>query len=97
MNTFIRHAHIKGANVLFMYPSYPLSEFQHNQKSIEHLDMQFQHNLNCSILCSPKDFVFPDNDFFDTAYHLNELGKEKRTEIIIELLRTKVFRIPNNS
>lgn len=92
LNGFIKYATQKGAKVFFTFPTYMASEYELNKEVINQYERQFQQQLICPIINTPKSFVLPDTDFFDTAYHLNKIGRDKRTGIMIELLREKVMQ-----
>ena len=66
------------------------SEYQLNKAVIGQYQAQFQQELTCPIINTPESFVFPDTDYFDTAYHLNKVGRDKRTVVMIDLLQRKV-------
>ncbi len=90
-NTFIEVANQKGAEVYYTFPAYMSSEYQLNKAVIAQYQAQFQQELKCPIINTPESFVFPDTYYFDTAYHLNKEGRDKRTEIMIDILQSKVL------
>ena len=90
-NAFIEVANQKGAQVYYSFPAYMASEYQLNKAVINQYQAQFQQELKCPILNLPDSFVFPDTYYFDTAYHLNKEGRDKRTAIMIDLLQSKVL------
>ena len=51
-----------------------------------YLELDLNKYLKASILNQPSDFVYPDNYFYDTIYHLNKKGRNSRTKKTIELL-----------
>lgn len=87
LNKFYEEAKARGVHVFFTYPDYASSAFSENEKIINHLAADLKKNLEIEILNSPSDFVYPDDYFFDTIYHLNKLGREKRTASFIEILK----------
>lgn len=91
MNAFIDYANQKGAKVYYTFPAYIESEYKLNKSVIAQYEKQFQEQLKCPIINTPQSFVFPNADFFDTAYHLDKNGREKRTQIMITLLKNKVM------
>ncbi len=48
-------------------------------------------SLGIQVLGDPFMFMYPKEDMYDTRYHLNSEGREKRTKQMIELLKRKVF------
>jgi hypothetical protein len=61
--------------------------YNNNQSAIAGLQKRLEREMHIPILGTPKDFVYPSNWFFDTRYHLNDLGREPRTANMIEILR----------
>ena len=91
LNEFIKAATEKGAAVYYAFPAYVASEYQLNKSIVDQYEAQFKAQLTCPIINAPNTFVYPDADFFDTAYHLNKNGREKRTDKMIEILKQKVL------
>jgi len=82
---FKRLVESKGAIFIFAYPCFPESQYNADSKIITSI-----HNslvaANVARFISPKDFVFDENCFFDTSYHLNATCREKRTQLLIDLI-----------
>lgn len=89
INQFIKDAKSKGASVYFTFPSYPESAYKLNSQALSSLSDQYKKNLHCPILGSVSTFVMPDHYFFDTVYHLDSAGVQKRTDMMINLLRNR--------
>lgn len=87
LNDFNAYAKANGICVYFLYPNYPISEFNKNKNSIELLHNSFIRSLEIEVIGSPLDFVYPDSLFLDTVYHLDRNGRKLRTRKIIELLQ----------
>ena len=87
INLFIKVARQKGANVYFTYPVFPKSAYKRNKIALTDLSIQYNTLLNCPILGTLETFVLPDQDFFDTLYHLDSIGVHKRTDIMINVLK----------
>jgi len=87
LNKFYQYANSKNINVFYIYPNYPLSEFKKNGIVIAKHENDLSENLKFGILNSPNDFVFEDNLFFDTVYHLNKKGRDIRTKKLVELIK----------
>lgn len=86
INEFSVAAREKGASVYFTFPAYPQSSYLHNRKAIEDYFTQCKNLLKCHVLGTARESVLPDKYFFDTVYHLDSLGAEKRTDKMINLL-----------
>jgi len=77
----------RGAHAYFLFPSYIDRSYKMNTGAIDWLKDRLSKGMNVPILGSPADFVYPSNWFFDTRFHLNELGRGPRTVKMIEILR----------
>lgn len=91
LNDFYDYAGEKGARVYFTFPCYPESEVLKYEKIIYGYENKLKEKLKMEIINSPGDLSFPDSLFFDTVYHLNKVGRQKRTEYTIGLLKEKVL------
>jgi hypothetical protein len=81
----------KGAKLFISYPAYERTEFIKNQSKLIELDKELKENLSqITFLNSPETFAFESDYFYDTVYHLNGKGREKRTRIFFEELRERV-------
>ena len=91
LNDFITKANEVGAKTFYTFPTYMQSEYNLNKDVITLYQEQFQQQLKCPIINTPATFVLPDSDYFDTAYHLNKTGRDKRTALMINLLKEKLY------
>lgn len=55
----------------------------------------FYNNLEVDILGNPEDFMYDKSMFYDSAYHLNNVGVAQRTKQLIELLNPYVSNLSN--
>jgi hypothetical protein len=46
------------------------------------------------VLGSPEDFLYPENEFYDTVYHLLRKGREKRTATLVRQIREALKNHP---
>jgi len=76
-----------GAHSYFLFPSYIDRSHAINTEAIEWLRQRLSDGMRVPILGTARDFVFPSSWFFDTRFHLNELGRGPRTVKMIEILR----------
>ncbi len=90
LNRLYEYALKKKVRILFMYPAYPSKEFQKNEAAIRDLSIQLKEHLKIPIINTPEDFVFPEEFFFDTVYHLNAKGKKAITMKLISLLKKTI-------
>jgi hypothetical protein len=88
INEFYQYVKDQGGTVVVAYP--PLAEryFNDNNNSIDSLRKWLKTELVCPIIGSPSDYVYPDEYFFDSVYHLNGHGKMIRTKKVIADLRS---------
>lgn len=80
------------AKLYIVFPNYPISEFNKNKTVIYDLKEQIKTKVDfIEMINEPETFVFEDSFFFDTVFHLNAKGRQKRTKMLIKILRSKVF------
>jgi hypothetical protein len=91
LNDFYFFAKNKGARVYFTYPPFPATEYRKSKSGLKFLQLQFKDKLKIPTLTTPENFIFKDEDFFDTVYHLNKEGREKRTDKLIKVLKNVVY------
>lgn len=90
INKFIQEVRNKGAEAYYMFPCYPETQYLLNKEAILDFEKQLRIGLNCIILNSPQTFLYPDDYFFDTVYHLNKKGRAVRTNQLCEILKGKL-------
>ena len=88
LNELYRVAKSKKVNIFYLFPTYPESEYNKNEKVISALDIDLHKGLDMPILNKRTDFVYEDSLFFDTIYHLTKEGRSKRTADLIKLLKS---------
>lgn len=87
MNEFNDYSIRSNATAFLMFPGVPVTSYTPQQtENYRGLFDTLTAGLKMKILGSPQDFVFPESYFFDTPYHMNRIGRDARTEIIIRLL-----------
>ncbi len=87
LNEFADYAKAHNFKTYFLYPAYPSVEFESNKGVISKYATDMSQELNIPILNKPEDFVLSDNSFFDSVYHLNKKGRERRTNLTIEIIK----------
>jgi len=83
LNRMVKSKEARDVHFCLVYPVFPETMYANNRDAISRLAEDLESGLNMEILCSPEDMVFPDSLFFDKAYHLDSLGRELRTAILI--------------
>lgn len=76
-----------GIKVFYVYPGYPKEEYNRFKTSLQSFDNQLRHGLSFPVLGQLQDFLYPEDEFFDTVYHLEREGRSKRAATIARLLR----------
>ncbi|MFC5284268.1 hypothetical protein [Pedobacter alpinus] len=94
LKDFYELCEAENVKVYITYPSYPSSEFVgKNKDRILQLNTKIKENLpQIKLLNSPDRYVFTDDNFYDTIYHLNAKGREKRTLLFIEDLKPVIAK-----
>jgi hypothetical protein len=87
LNEIADEAKNRGATALFMYPSYIDRSLALNRAAIDSLRQKIEPKIRLRVVGTPADFSYPGSHFFDTRFHLNELGRRVRTQRMIEMLR----------
>ncbi|MES2796971.1 MAG: hypothetical protein V4683_13460 [Bacteroidota bacterium] len=90
INSFVAFAETKGAKVYFCFPAYPKTEYIKNQAAIEFWENRIKSNFKGEILNTPEDNLYEENEFFDTVYHLNKIGRDKRSQYLAKVLKNKI-------
>lgn len=80
---FSEFASKQNIKVFYSFPSLAETRFDQNKKSIVAIFNALKKIPNLVILDFPETFAYSDDLFFDTAYHLNAKGREKRTNQLI--------------
>ena len=88
LNRLHREVEKKGAQLYYIYPAYPFSDFERNREVLTRFDEDMRNGLTFPILGDIEDSLYPETLFFDTAYHLQREGVIDRTEYFIELIRS---------
>jgi len=93
MNDFAAYAKSKGASLYYLYPDYPRSEYKKYLPAITSYDQQMRKLLAIPILNKVDTFIYDDEYFFDTVYHLNKKGREMRTNTLIDIILSHIGKI----
>ena len=84
LNEYIRE---KGAQLVVSY--YPIADGEYTPSREEYhaFAQKLNSQLHCPVISDIDDYFFPYDCFFDTKYHLNEVGARLRTEQLIRDLQ----------
>lgn len=80
---FERNVEMKGGVLLVGFPSYQSASFENSVITIEEIEKRL-HMFGFNIIGNPERYKFKDNMMFNTTYHLNKDGVDRRTKILIE-------------
>ena len=86
LNAFSQACVSADVRVYFMFPGILVDDYAAQEEQFAELYKVLSAGLDFTILGTPQDFTFPDEFFFDSYYHMNRVGREARTDKIIELL-----------
>ena len=87
LNDFSDYAKSKGARVVLTYPSLHESTFDNWVEGIEELDSLIREKTDIEIISDYNNYRFSKDEIFDTVYHLNGKGRQRRTEQLIKDLK----------
>jgi len=87
LNSYDRRVDEKGGCVFFSFPPLPTSYYHQKKQIIDDIYYRLKDGLEIPMLGTPLRYTFPDEDFFDTVYHLNAEGRRQRTIKVVEDLR----------
>ena len=80
---FVQNIEKKGGEVYFSYPCFQQASFDKSGDYIHALDSTLQET-SIKMMNSPERYRIPDEECFDTFYHLIQTGVERRTNLLIE-------------
>ena len=87
LNDFARSAETRDIKVFFLYPSYRDSDYEKYKPRIEALRDTLSTELTFPVLSSPERYRMDSQYFFNSSYHVNKIGREIRTKMIIQDLK----------
>lgn len=83
LNQFENYAQIKGVTLLYSFPPFSSNGYKLNEKQIMFLYQEMKKTLKLKMINQPQDYVFPNDFFYDSDYHINSSGKKIRTKKLI--------------
>lgn len=87
LNEFINYAKQRNVRVFYSFPCYAKFSYEFSKDGINQFANQLKEGLQCPIINEPTSLVFPREYFYDTIYHLNQEGREVRSQKTIEMLK----------
>lgn len=83
---FVRRCERRGVRAVFLPPSIARTDFELNGAAIARIDAALRRSLARHVAARPEDFVYEDDAFYDSVYHMNAPGRANRTERMIEVI-----------
>jgi hypothetical protein len=82
----------KGCVFLVSFPCFQETSFNNSIEAIKNVEENLKINA-FKILGTPERYMMSDSLMFDSVYHLNKQGVERRTKLLIEDLKTVLHGI----
>ncbi len=86
VSAFCRDAGRKGVETYFFFPAYPAGEYRRQQDGMRRYEARLRRELDCNVLGTPRDFLYPDRYFTNTVNHVNNEARRMRTEKLLSYL-----------
>jgi hypothetical protein len=89
LSDFIDECRRNGVRFFAAYPSFLYNEVYLSEATREKIAAieAFYASKNVPVLGTFEDSLYPIEDMYDTRYHLNTEGREKRTRLLLKLLK----------
>src|SRR5690606_34487282 len=82
----------RQAQLFFTYPCFMRSSYENCSTQIIEVKNKIKNN-NLHVLGTPERYSFPDSLYYNTYYHLIELGANLRSDLLIEdILKNKIVK-----
>jgi hypothetical protein len=85
---FVRAVGARGARVVLVFPAVPEPHFAKHRTELEAIAERIRAEVPVPILGDPDEHTLPVELYYDWVYHLLPEGRVRRTEMILERLRT---------
>jgi hypothetical protein len=93
INSFQEFCFKRGVRIFYSYPVVSQPYFERNKEAIEQIAAALRQESRVPMLDTPEEMYLPLDNFFDTYYHLNRAGIEKRTARLIEELGKRGIKV----
>ncbi len=90
MNDFIDYCYRRGAQVFFSWPPMNKLGVQQEEEGILEYATYVRENIHCPIISNITDYVLHEGYFYDTNYHLNDVGVYVHTANLIQDLENVI-------
>lgn len=79
----------RGASIYFTSPVLLADAYDGTEQDMLQYAADMEAITGIPFISNPFNYVFPREYMFDTVYHCNEMGEQKRTELLIQDIRNK--------
>ena len=90
MNDFIDYCYRRGAQVFFSWPPMNKLGVQQEEEGILEYATYVRENIHCPIISNITDYILHEGYFYDTNYHLNDVGVYVHTANLIQDLENVI-------
>ncbi|OHD63736.1 MAG: hypothetical protein A2176_14460 [Spirochaetes bacterium RBG_13_51_14] len=87
INDFTDYAAARNVKVVFYFSHFPRAYYKLNERYIDAYYDLMKKKLKCIVLNKPSDFVYPEDYFAETVYHLNQKGEKIRSAQLSTMLK----------
>lgn len=87
LNDFHAFAKQRGVKVLFYFPPFPIEHYNLNKPYIDAFHRLLSDRSTIPLINTPEDFIYPDEYFADTIYHLNPKGERIRSDALLRFIK----------
>lgn len=84
LREFNQRMRAKGVRVLFSYPPVAQQYFTRHSAAISAIHAGLSADAQVFAPTAPSEFVYPEEQFFDTVYHVTRRGREARTRRLLQ-------------
>ncbi|MDD3414992.1 MAG: hypothetical protein PHY47_13450 [Lachnospiraceae bacterium] len=89
LQSYINEIKNNGIQVYVLFPPYLDSAYEVNKVTINEVYKSLE-NANVDLLFEPGETKYDSSQFFDTVYHLNDNGRNRYTQLLIEKFNNKM-------
>lgn len=98
MNDYVSYIEQKGAVAVVAFSPIIMFDGQTSLDELNEHKKQLVEALNCSVISNFEDYLYPTDYFYDTNYHLNDMGKVYRTrQLIKDIQMWETARLEDNN
>lgn len=87
LKTFNEYCNQKGVKLIISFP--PIEESQYDNRFIKDI-FYLKNETGIKFIGTPLDFIYKADLFYDSSYHLNGKGREKRSLKLLEILKKEL-------